>query len=158
LPIATNPAALDTKGVPCAGICSPASSQPPCSPSLAIAAPASATSTITVYDHQSHFRSSSTGFTFNGTLHADGRHGPIVGSAKVSCTFGSGKDVTCTATATFSGADGNGQIFVAGTFNKNKNHFFLPITGGNGDFTGATGQVERTGLGGNLELLEFHLK
>ena len=128
-------------------------------PVLAIASPASATaSTITVYDHQSHFRSSETSFSFNGTLHADGRHGPVVGSAKVACTIVTPKDVTCSATATFSGADGNGQIFVSGTFNGNKNHFFLPITGGNGDFTGASGQLERTGLGGNLELLVFHLQ
>ena len=131
-------------------------------PVLAIAGPASAaTSTIVVYDHQSHFQGTDTSFSFNGTLHQDGRHGTIVGSVKVSCWQVSGKDVTCDATATFSGADGNGQIFVSGTFNGNKNHFYLPITGGSGDFAGATGQVERTGLAPgspNLELLVFHLK
>ena len=128
-------------------------------PVLALASPASAaTSTITVYDHQSHFRMTTTGgFSFNGTLHADGRHGTIVGSVRVSCEPAGGKNVSCSATATFAGADGNGQIFVSGTFNGNKNHFWLPITGGSGDFAGASGNVERTGLGGNLELLVFHL-
>jgi hypothetical protein len=130
-------------------------------PVLAIAGPATAaTSTITVYDHQSHFRSTdSGGFTFNGTLHEDGRHGTVVGSVKVACEPAGGKNVTCDATATFAGDDGNGTITVSGTFNGNKNHFFLPITGGTGDFAWVTGgQVERTGLGGNLELLVFHLK
>ena len=129
-------------------------------PVLAIASPASAaTSTVTVFDHQSHFRmTSGGGFTFNGTMHADGRHGTVVGHVKVDCEPAGGKLLTCDATATFAGIDGAGQIFVLGTINGNRNHFFLQITGGNGDFTGATGQVERTGLGGNLELLEFHLK
>jgi hypothetical protein len=131
-------------------------------PVLAIASPASAaTSTITVYDHQSHFRMTSTGFSFNGTLHADSRSGPVVGNVKVSCS-GPRKATTCNATATFSGADGNGQIFASGTFNSNKNHFFIPITGGNGDFAWVTGgQIERTGITQNqnsaLELLVFHL-
>ena len=88
-----------------------------------------------------------------------GRHGPIVGSIKVSCTHVSGHLWNCNATATFtSPSTGIGEIFVSGTVNLNKNHFFIPITGGTGDFAGATGQVERTGLGGNLELLVFHLR
>jgi opacity protein-like surface antigen len=131
-------------------------------PVLAIASPASAaTQTITVYDHQSHYRFTDDSFSFNGTLHADSRNGPVVGSVKVSCS-GPRKATTCDATATFSGADGNGQIFVHGTFNGNKNHFFIPITGGNGDFAWVTGgNVERTGITQNdnsgLELLVFHL-
>ena len=133
-------------------------------PVLAIASPASAAAqTITVYDHTSHYRPTSTGgFTFNGTMHADSRSGPVVGNVKVHCEPAGGKNETCEATATFSGQFGNGQIFVLGTFNGNKNHFFLPITGGNGDFTGATGQVERTVINqianSGLEQLEFHLK
>jgi hypothetical protein len=131
-------------------------------PVLAIASPASAASTITVYDHTSHYgTTSSGGFTFNGTLHQDSRSGPIVGSVKVQCDPAGGKNIHCTATATFSGADGNGTISVDGTVNGNKNHFWLPITGGSGDFAGATGQVERTGINqgatSGLELLVFHL-
>jgi hypothetical protein len=125
---------------------------------LALATPAFASgSTIVVFDHQSHFRfdNSSQTFTFNGVLHMDGRHGEILGSAKVSCVELPNHQQHCTATATFTG---QGQIFVEGTVNSNKVHFFLPITGGNGDFAGASGQIERTGLGGNLEELVFHLR
>jgi hypothetical protein len=133
-------------------------------PVLVIASPASAaTQTITVYDHYSHFRTTATGgFTYNGTLHQDSRSGPVVGTVKVHCEPAGGKYLNCEATATFSGAAGNGQIFVAGTINGNKNHFFVPITGGNGDFAWVTGgNVERTGISQNansgLELLVFHL-
>jgi hypothetical protein len=123
---------------------------------LALATPAFAGSDITVFDHQSHFRfdDATSTFTFNGVLHSDGRHGEVLGSAKVSCVEMPNHLQHCTATATFTG---QGQIFIDGTVNKNKTHFFIPITGGNGDFAGATGQLERTGLGGNLEELVFHL-
>lgn len=126
-------------------------------PILVLMTPASASQDITVYDHQSHFRfdTATQTFSFNGTLHLDGRHGTVVGSVKVRCTELAGHQMACTATATFTA---QGQIFVSGNANSNKDHFFLPITGGNGDFAGATGQVERTGLAGNLELLVFHLK
>src|SRR4029077_3525369 len=99
-------------------------------PVLLVITPAAAATTLTVYDHQSHFRFDSTTqtFSFNGTLHTDSRQGPVVGHAHVSCTFTSGHQAACTATATF---DGQGQIFIAGSINTNKNHFFIPITGGN---------------------------
>jgi hypothetical protein len=120
------------------------------------ASPALASTDQVVYVHESHFRfdPATSTYTFNGVLHDDGRHGPVVGSLKVSCVLLPAHMQHCTATATLTD---QGQLFVDGTVNSNKDHFFLQITGGTEQFEGATGQVERTALRAHLDELVIHL-